>query len=934
MKLRYFFIFLGCVLGVSLNAQQFGGNPPSIKWKQINTDTVRIIFPAGLEEQAKRIAGISHSLSSKTPQSIGDRIRKIDIVLQNQTTISNAYVGLGPYRSEFQLTPDPNNFVLGSLPWLESLSIHEYRHVQQYNNFRKGIASGFYILFGEEGQALANALTIPDWFFEGDAVYHETEVSKQGRGRLPYFFNGFRSLWSSGINYSWMKFRNGSLRDYIPDHYQLGYMMVAYGREKYGEEFWKKVTADAAAWKGFLYPFQKAVKKYTGKSFKNFRQDAFDFFNTIPATGSPAFTHFVADQEYPYWIDTTSIVFLKSTYKELPKFVIRSDNNETDIRIRDVASDNYFSYANGKIVYAAYRPDIRWGWRDYNEIRILDIKTGSQHTLKRKTKYFSPDISEDGNLVIAVHVATSGNSELHLIDALNSNVIKRYPNKEEVFYTYPKFYGKDKVISAVRNKEGKMSLVLVDFAKQNTTYLLPFTWSVIGFPSVENSAIYFSSSYNGYDKIFRWENDRLYIVQETQQNPHYTGDYQISVLGDKLVWSRFTATGNRLMFATKNKNHDANLHLAPLQRPDADFGVGSINDTLNLFLSQLRNRNFDISNYSKSFRLLNFHSRRPYINDPDYGFAFISENILNTLQSELYFNYNRNEKFKQFGISAIYGGFFPLLKIGTLFTLDRNARIRNNAPRTYWNEWETNIGISVPLNLSQGRRFTYLSVGSDYVYNKRYFTGFYKDSFQNRAFGYLNALLNFSNQIQKARQHIHPRFAQTILLNYKRSVTNLEGEQFLASGSLYLPGLFLNHSFVLQAAWHRRDTLNDIRFSNSFPFSRGYSTNNFHRMWKLGANYHFPLAYPDWGFGNIVYFLRVRSNMFYDYTQVADYNDIRNLVKLNFQSFGTEIYFDTKWWNQLPISFGFRYSRLVDPDIEGRAANQFEFVLPVNLLSR
>jgi hypothetical protein len=33
-------------------------------------------------------------------------------------------------------------------------------------------------------------------------------------------------------------------------------------------------------------------------------------------------------------------------------------------------------------------------------------------------------------------------------------------------------------------------------------------------------------------------------------------------------------------------------------------------------------------------------------------------------------------------------------------------------------------------------------------------------------------------------------------------------------------------------------------------------------------NYHLPLLYPDWGFGNIVYFLRVRGNAFYDFTKV------------------------------------------------------------------
>jgi len=37
-------------------AQNFGGNPPSIKWKQINTHKARVIFPMGLDSQAIRIA--------------------------------------------------------------------------------------------------------------------------------------------------------------------------------------------------------------------------------------------------------------------------------------------------------------------------------------------------------------------------------------------------------------------------------------------------------------------------------------------------------------------------------------------------------------------------------------------------------------------------------------------------------------------------------------------------------------------------------------------------------------------------------------------------------------------------------------------------------------------------------------------------------------
>jgi hypothetical protein len=42
------------------------------------------------------------------------------------------------------------------------------------------------------------------------------------------------------------------------------------------------------------------------------------------------------------------------------------------------------------------------------------------------------------------------------------------------------------------------------------------------------------------------------------------------------------------------------------------------------------------------------------------------------------------------------------------------------------------------------------------------------------------------------------------------------------------------------------------------------------------------------------------------------------------------LFFDTKWFNQASISFGVRYSRLLDRDLfGGNGRNRFELVLPV-----
>src|ERR1044071_2798409 len=149
MRCSFFFFLI--FFSYSLFAQEFGGEPSSVKWKQVNTDTVRVIFPQGLDSIAKRITSIT-SKEQQQYNTLGGRLRKISIVLHTQTNFSNAFVTMGPWRSEFFLTPSQNAFELGAMSWTDLLSVHEYRHVEQFSNFNVGLAHVMRILFGENGQ--------------------------------------------------------------------------------------------------------------------------------------------------------------------------------------------------------------------------------------------------------------------------------------------------------------------------------------------------------------------------------------------------------------------------------------------------------------------------------------------------------------------------------------------------------------------------------------------------------------------------------------------------------------------------------------------------------------------------------------------------------------------------------------------------------------
>ncbi|MDR0793035.1 MAG: hypothetical protein LBE82_06980 [Chitinophagaceae bacterium] len=931
---RRLFIFLFYLfLTKALSAQVFGGNPSSIRWLQINTDTARVIFPQGLDSIAQHISTIIHNEQQHNFSTIGKKVKKINIVLQNSVTYSNGYVGLGPFRSEFYLMPSLSAFDLGAMPFADMLSVHEFRHVQQYNNFDVGLSKLGGTIFGEDGRAFFNAMAVPNWFFEGDAVYNETMLSPQGRGRLPQFLNSYKALFFAGKHYSYMQLRNGSYKNYIPDHYPLGYMLVAYGREKYGNDFWKNVTADAAAFKPFFYPFQNAVKKYSGKSFTTFTNDAFSFYEnqwqqecdtTLNRLTHPEKRN-VVNYKYPYSVNESAVLVLKNSFKEIPAFyTINTTGAQHKIAVRDIGRDDYFSYNNHRLVYSIYKPDVRWNYREYSDIRLLDLVTKKAQTITRRQKYFQPDISHNGQLIATVEYATNQRGALILLNK-DGQLLRKLPAKAGHVFSFPKFTDDDNSLYAIeRNEKGEMALEKFSLNLKTSSTVLPFANRIIGYPAVHGDTLFYTCSNNGKDEIWAYT---------ATGNQHYrianyaTGLYQAAAVNTgNIISSAFTADGFMLAEIQPQWEKIENLlsdTLVPLY-VSSPFQVLEKN-----FIDSTPQRIFPVKKYVKSYNLLNFHSIHPAFNDPNYSVILYGENVLNTLQTQLLYNYNRTEKYNQIGFSSVYGGWYVQPLVGVSQTFQRSGVYSGTAIN--WNELNIQGGVQLPLNFSGGKQYRFFTPSVTFNNNHVFWTHT-PDSltFLNRNVNYIDAEINFSSQIQQAVQQIYPRWAYAIFLQSRNTVNKYTAHQFLASGNIYLPALFKTNSLVVNGAVQFTDTLGNYSFSNYFPFSRGYNLYLFPRLYKLGVNYHFPVFYPDWGFGNIAFFNRIRGNLFYDYTLGKS---LRTGSSYNFRTAGAELYFDTKWWNQQTVTFGIRYDRLLDNKQIGASPNRWEIIFPVGLFN-
>ncbi len=933
--MRYFLVvLLLAVICFRAPAQEFGGSPFSMRWRQVNTDTARIIFPGGMDSTAEEVASLIHRLAAANPFPLGKKQGKISVVLRNQTVVSNGYVGMGPFRSEFYLNPPSNNFDQGTTNWATQLTIHEYRHVHQYNNFNNGVSKWIRTIFGQQGYAVAVSAAIPNWFYEGDAVYQETRLSEQGRGRMPSFLKAYPALWSANRKYNWMKLRNGSLKDYVPNHYDLGYLLVSYGYEKFGDAFWQRVTGDASAYKGVFYPFQRAVKKYSGENFTQFTQNAMGYYRDLygldekkPKTNQEPVHGLgtVINEVYPQQVSPDSLLFVRSTYSQRPGFFIRDRKGDHLVRLRDISIDRQFSYRNGQIVYAAYEKDPRWQGVDYSVIRVLDLATGVQRSLQHKTRYFTPDISLDGSRIVANEVLADGRSALVVLDAGNGNIVGEVRNDSIKYFASPKFLDNQQIVAALRTKSGRSFIGLVNTVSGTITSLTTPSFSLVGDISVDSGKVYFTGSGGLKDNIFSLDISSGDLRRlRTQDLTNYYAWFGFR----QLSWSSFTADGFRVRQAAA-----AALTWEPVTRYEFEsrsMGKDTISHSDNIIIAgDLPAGSYPVSKYPRLSQPFNFHSWRPDYEDPEFSFSIFGNNVLNTTDTRLYYLYNQNDRTHAVGGDLLYGGLFPYIHVGSKYTFNRRRQVQRL--RKEWDQWENEIGLQLPLSWTGGRTIRSLSLGTDYSYRIDFNKGLSKVHFNTVRFSYLDHFIRWSHQVQTTRQDIFPKWGFQAYFRYAHSISYYDARKVFSRINLFLPGLAPAHALVLSASL-QDNAGHDRPFSDQFPWARGFNSPDSAKVWGVRLNYHLPLFYPDFGFANVFYLQRVRGAAFYDYNQAWGQS---TYPTRNLRSTGAEIYLDTKWWNEYPLTFGLRGGYLLSADpLSPNRKIFFEFVLPVSLIPR
>ncbi len=191
------------------------------------------------------------------------------------------------------------------------------------------------------------------------------------------------------------------------------------------------------------------------------------------------------------------------------------------------------------------------------------------------------------------------------------------------------------------------------------------------------------------------------------------------------------------------------------------MGEGAVKDELApLYLGSLFNRNgkqvleqvpeqpFSISKYPRSFNLLNFHSLRPAYDNPEYSLTLYGQNVLNTFQSELSYTYNENEASHKLGYNGIFGGTYIQPVFGVNQTWNRSAVYAADTV-LHWNEFTAYAGLQLPLNLSGGKQYRYLTLSSTFNADMIRWTGIAEKLLRNQDFNYLSNRIVYTVRSRK-----------------------------------------------------------------------------------------------------------------------------------------------------------------------------------------
>lgn len=937
-NLRILLLVLLALAGGAARAQYYtwGSDAPT-KWSSLRAGDARVIFPDTAEAVARRMARTIEALRPVIGRGFTHGPMEVPFVVHAENFESNGLVMYLPRRVEFLSTPAVESY---AMPWVKQLVAHEWRHAVQYNNLDRGIVRVLSRLIGQQG-SVVGLLNMPLWAIEGDAVMMETSASSFGRALQPSFTMGYRAMGRfHDTRRNVDKWFCGSYRDYVPDHYELGYQICAYAYDRYGENIWDKVARFGARNLYMIFPTTVALGRYYDTDVETLFHRTFDdlerHWDSLPEVREQGRTLAGLEEgnhttyRWPLAADGRTVVAHRTDYDRPGRFVAIDRRTGAE---REIARTGLLStrpvLCDGVLYWTEYRRSTLFEERVRSRLCALDLAGGRPRTLRPRNALY-PVVTDRGPAWVEYtpdgrYAVCRGEERLPV------------PADKEL-HGLAWDDGTRALYALVTDDDGMW------IARVDGTGLAPLTrpsYVTLSDLSASAGRLYFGSIASGRDEVHCYD---LASGREYRITTSAYGSFDPSAAGGEVLCTAYDRRGYRVV---AHPAADSLYHaVSPRRLPD-----NVVNPRRRLMetvcLDTVRLTGADSlagaaerpRRYRKGLTLFNLHSWAPVAFDPfevidehdvdlNWGATLLSQNLLSSMEAFLSYGWNRREG-SLVDLGLRYNGLGP--EIGVEFSYGGDRRVYalaqyDPAQGTYESQpvpaperyRALSATLSLPLCFQRGYHTRVLTLGAGWNYSNGLvarmerierddegrITNLDRIGFR-RGLHKLSLSVGFSDQVQLAHRDFLPRWGYLLHAGYHFNPTNRDFSDLLSLyGRVYLPGAVQHHALRVAAAWQHSvggyalaAGYRPLGYTSSLLIPRGFSSSEIRsdRYTAASADYQLPLCYPDGGIGSVLYFKRIRLGVGGDW---ARYRLPAGAGWRHIWSAGADLAFDVNFFRQ------------------------------------
>lgn len=909
----------------------WGVDPASFRWKQIKSDNYRIIYPSINDSTAYRMSQYLNAVQSDIGYGYKYKQMSIPFVVHPANMLSNGLVMWLPKRVEFLSTPAVNGY---SMPWTKQLVAHEYRHAVQYNNLNRGLIKGLSYILGQQSSTIG-LLFMPLWMMEGDAVQSETEMSTYGRGLQPSFTMHYRAIGNVYDRYkNFDKWICGSYKDYIPDHYTLGYLVCRHSYNRFGTIIGNDVAELMKRRPYMVISNTWIFRRLYGVSQPELFEDTFDTLydhwqqrDSVVQTTTPiAIPKPTSYTTYSHPIATTSgdIIVVKGDMDKPDALITIDPTTGSERRLMHIGmlSSRPALSDNGRLWWTEYRRSALFEQKVTSKLCYLDIESGRRSTLPEYKNVLYPTPTE-GYGIAWVEYAWDGHYSIVI------NGVSKIGNRIEIpmgkeIHGMAWDSATEALYVIVTDDDGMHIARIEEDGLHQVTQPAYTTLSDL---RAEDGKLYFGSIASGIDELHYYD---LATNKEYRISTSKYGSFSPApVDSTRVVATSYDERGYLPVTQEMNSAEEVTYASRPplVVLPESEpWGVVNL-DTVR-FDSEVAEeivKRTPPKRFSRLAHAFNIHSWAPLSYDPydlteqsriafNLGATIMSQNILSTMEGFLTWGWNQQEgsvfrgklRYNGLGVNlwvqGTYGGRQQIYRVSA-YNPDKGEVVYSPIPER-GKYYSIGAGATLPLLFDRGYHTQRLTLSASWNFSNGKVANIDELRFEGGKIsniiniGYtegvhqLSTSISFQDMVRMSRRDFLPPWGIVLIGGYTLNPTSDDmGHLAYVYGKLYTPGFAKHHSLSLAASYQTSiggfqsdEVLSDLTFKSTLLIPHGFSTLDIVNDHYIASslNYHLPIWYPDGGWKGVIYFKRLRLNVGIDYASFISkdgFNDMGEIIR-------------------------------------------------------